>query len=104
MTTWLEKARDKGQLTPHDVTTGAQLTHVGSIEFDHTGVLYGGMGLNANVNPGWLFSINTATGASTFIGPTGLPGITGLTTIPEPGTVTFLAAAMCCLGMRRRRS
>ena len=58
---------------------GAPLDRVGSIEFASDGVLYGGMGLNATLNPGWLFSINTTTGVSTFIGPTGLQGITGLT-------------------------
>ena len=58
---------------------GAPIVAVGSIEFGSDGVLYGGMGLNGSPNPGWLFSIDTTTGVSTFIGPTGLAGITGLT-------------------------
>ena len=62
-----------------DAVTGGPLDRVGSIEFGSDGVLYGGMGLNASVNPGWLFRINIATGRCTFIGDTGLGGITGLT-------------------------
>lgn len=87
-----------------DVATGLQLDRVGSIEFASDGVLYGGMGLNAVVNPGWLFSINPATGASTFIGPTGFPGITGLTNpIPEPTSLGLLALGLAVLCARRRR-
>jgi len=59
--------------------SGAPLVAVGSIEFGDDGVLYGGMGLNGSPNAGWLFSIDVSTGLSTFIGATGLAGITGLT-------------------------
>ena len=58
---------------------GSLLDKVGSVEFGPDGVLYGGMGLNSLLNPGWLISIDTSTGESTFVGPTGLQGITGLT-------------------------
>jgi hypothetical protein len=61
-----------------DFVSGIQLVHVGSIEFDANGVLWGGMGNNANINPGWVFTINPLNGACTFIGPTGFQGITGL--------------------------
>lgn len=58
---------------------GAPLSRVGSIEFASDGVLYGGFGSNAAVNAGSLVSIDTTTGVSTLIGPTGMGGITGLT-------------------------
>lgn len=88
-----------------DTVTGAQLDRVGSIEFASDGVLYGGMGTNSILNPGWLFSINPATGASTFIGPTGLMGITGLTNpVPEPaGLGLFGLSLWALLAARRRR-
>lgn len=90
--------------TLFDSSSGRQLDHVGSIEFDHTGILYGGMGRSSSFNSGWLFSINTATGASTFVGPTGLAGVTGLTRVPEPASLGVLGLGLCCLLMVRRRS
>ena len=89
-----------------DIATGAPLDRVGSIEFDN-GILYGGMGLNATFNPGWLFSINTMTGASTMIGPTGF-AITGLTDIsvptgvPAPLSLALFALGLLVMGARRR--
>ena len=69
--------------------TGLQLTNVGSIEFASDGVLYGAMDTGASINPGWLFRINTTTGACTFIGPTGLEGVSALAS-PEPAFVPTL--------------
>jgi len=71
---------------------GAPLLRVGSIEFGPDGVLYGAMAQNGTPNAGWLFSIDTTTGLSTFIGATGLAGITGLTNAEseaENGTARF---------------
>ena len=72
------------------------------------GVLYGGMGLNATINPGWLISINPMNGMSNFIGPTGFAGITGLTEtatvgVPEPGTLALFGLGLVGLGFARRR-
>ncbi len=61
------------------------------------------MGRSGNLNPGWLFSINTATGASTFVGRTGLAGVTGLTRVPEPGSLAVLSLGLCGLLAVRRR-
>ena len=73
--------------------SGAPLVAVGSIEFGDDGVLYGGMGLNGTPNAGWLFSVDVSTGLSTFIGATGLAGITGLTSAEDievsDGTARF---------------
>ncbi len=73
-------------LAPLAEVTGAPVIRVGSIEFGSDGVLYGGMGLNSPVNAGWLFSIDVTTGIINPIGPTGLQGITGLTS-PVPDGV-----------------
>ncbi len=73
-----------------DSASGNVITHIGSIEFASDGVLYGGTGINANINPGWLFSINPLNGLATFIGPTGLMGITGLTNPTQPAGPTQL--------------
>ena len=89
--------------TLFDVNTGAQLSRVGSIEFGNDGILYGGMARNANLNPGWLFSIDTNTGASTFIGPSGLQGITGLTYVPEPSTALVLLPIATALLIHRQK-
>jgi hypothetical protein len=87
-----------------DAATGAQLDRVGSIEFGSDGVLYGGMGLGATFNPGWLISINPANGSSNFIGPTGLMGITGLTNaVPEPTSMGLLGLALVMCALRRKR-
>ena len=91
-----------------DAVTGAQLDRIGSIEFGADGVLYGGMGLNATINPGWLISINPMNGMSNFIGPTGFAGITGLTEtatvgVPEPGTLALFGLGLVGLGFARRR-
>jgi uncharacterized repeat protein (TIGR01451 family) len=62
-----------------DSVSDAPFDRVGSIEFGADGVLYGSTSQNATLNPGWLFSIDVSTGLSTFIGPTGFAGVTGLT-------------------------
>lgn len=73
---------------------------VGSIEFGSNGQLYGGGGQNFS---GQIFTISTATGASTFLGDTGLgTTVTGLSLLPAPGTLALLGLGGVCAGRRRR--
>jgi hypothetical protein len=58
------------------------LTKIGNIEIGPDGNLYGGIAPDGMVNPGGLYRIDKATGAPTFIGATGMSGITGLAACP----------------------
>ena len=47
--------------------------------YPYVGILYGGLGSNDLGNPGWIITINPFTGAGVLVGPTGFPGVSGLT-------------------------
>jgi hypothetical protein len=86
-----------------DNTNAYILDNVGSIEFLN-GVLYAGISLNGSVNPGGLYSINTANGAATPIGNTGMGSITGLTAVPVPAAAWLFGSGLLGLiGISRRK-
>lgn len=59
---------------------------VGTIEFGPTGILYGGVGSGVD-SAGYLITIDPATGAGTPVGPTGSPGISGLSFVPSSTSI-----------------
>jgi WD40 repeat protein len=59
---------------------------VGAIEFGPNGILYGGVGANVS-SAGSLITIDPTTGAGTAVGPTGSPGISGLSFVPPPTSI-----------------
>jgi len=77
------------ELVRFDITSGEPTSinllpmRLGSIEFGPDGDLYA---VGNNVDGGNFYRINPTTGVIAFIGPTGYPGLTGLTLAPQ-GTV-----------------
>jgi hypothetical protein len=85
---------------------GSSGIQAGSLEFGLTGTLFAG---GTGQNGGNLYSMNTATGAATLVGATGLPNVTGLmlVTVGVPTlpvwSMLALAAALLLLGVRAVR-
>jgi hypothetical protein len=79
-------------------STGIQ---AGSLEIGPDGQLYAG-GTGTAVE-GFLYRINKTTGASTLVGDTGLIDLTGLTLVPEPGSLALVGLALARLAFVRRR-
>jgi DNA-binding beta-propeller fold protein YncE len=81
--------------------TATTLGDVGGIEFDPSGTLHF---VDGGQNGAHLWTINTATGALTDIGPSGIvSGMTGLVFDPIPAPTTSLTLAILALPALRRR-
>jgi streptogramin lyase len=81
--------------------TAATLGAVGGIEFDPNGTLYF---VDGGITGAHLWTINTATGALTDIGPSGsVSGMTGLVFDPIPAPATAAAFSLLALSALRRR-
>ncbi len=65
-------------LTGLATTVGNTGISAGSLEFGPDDMLYAG---GNNTDGGNLYQINTADGTATLVGPTGFPGVTGLTLV-----------------------
>jgi hypothetical protein len=85
-----------------DITSGLPATitalprQLGSIEFGPDGDLYG---VGNNIDGGGFYRINPTTGFMALVGPTGYPGLTGLTLAPQ-GTVAVGAGTSNQLAFR----
>lgn len=90
------------QLISIDPSTGVG-TVVGSLDYDYCGLAFDSLGtLWGSVGGGGLFTLDPTSGAATYVGDSGVT-VSGLSFVPEPGTLALLVVgAGMALRARRR--